>query len=70
MTLILDLPPDVETRLREWAAIANSSEEDIVRRALESYLAVPPDLRDELQAWQELGSEALEKVAPSTHEAW
>jgi predicted transcriptional regulator len=68
--LTIRLPEEIERQLHRWAELANQSEEEIVCRALESYLAIPPDLRDELGAWQQLSGEAIEKVAPAAHEAW
>ncbi len=70
MPLTIHLAEQTEQHLRDWAAQANESEDEVVRRALESYLAVPPDLRDELDAWQQLTGEAIENVAPSANEAW
>jgi hypothetical protein len=49
MSVTVELPKDMEARLRNSARLANQSETEIVRRALESYKAVPPDLRDELR---------------------
>jgi predicted transcriptional regulator len=70
MPLTIHLPPEVEEKLHSWAERANESAEEIIRRALESYLSIPPDLREELEAWQQLGAEAIEKVAPNADEAW
>jgi predicted transcriptional regulator len=70
MSLTIQLPEEVEDQLRRWAKLANQTEEEVVRRALESYLAVPPDLREELEGWQQLGAEAIEKVAPTANETW
>ena len=70
MSLTIHLPEDIEEQLRQWAAMADLTEEDVVRRALESYLSVPPALREELDGWQQLGADALEKVAPIANEAW
>lgn len=68
--MIVEVPEDIATELRRWAALANEPEGEIVRRALASYLAIPPELREELEAWQRLGAEAIEKVAPLANEAW
>jgi predicted transcriptional regulator len=70
MSLTIHLPEEVEARLRRWAQLANQTEEEIVRRALESYLAIPPELREELEGWQQLGAEAIEGVAQSANETW
>jgi predicted transcriptional regulator len=68
--MTIQVPEDMAEELRRWAALANEPEEEVVRRALASYLAIPPALREELEAWQQLGAEAIEKVAPLAHEAW
>jgi hypothetical protein len=63
MPITIHLPEEIEQQLRRWAELAEQSEDEIICRALESYLSVPPDLRVELEAWQQLGAEAIEKVA-------
>lgn len=70
MVLKIELPPEIEAKLREWSRVANQSEDEIVCQALESYLAIPPGLRYELEAWQRLGAEAIERVAPHANETW
>ena len=68
MSRVIQLPEEIEGRLRRWAELAHQSEEDVICRALDRYLAIPPDLREELEAWQQLGAEAIEKVAPGAIE--
>lgn len=68
--MTVTLPSEIERQLREWASLAHTSPDDVVARALASFLAVPPDLREELEEWQQLGAEALERVAPLKNEAW
>ena len=70
MPLNIELPEEMESRLRHCATLTRQSEQDIIRRALETYLAVPVELREELEAWQQLGAEAVDAVAPGDHEAW
>lgn len=70
MSMTVTIPNEVGERLHAWAQAAKEPEEEVVRRALEAYLAIPPDLREEWEDWQFLGAEALEKVAPSSDEAW
>jgi predicted transcriptional regulator len=70
MPTIVDLPEDLQQKLRDWAKAANQSEEQVICAALEAYLALPWQLRKEMQAWQAAGAEAIEKVAPLANEAW
>jgi predicted transcriptional regulator len=70
MPTTVELPDDLRQRLRSCAQAANQSEEQIIRDALEAYLAVPWTSREELQAWQAAGAEAIEIVAPIANEAW
>ena len=70
MPTTVELPEDLQQKLRSWARVANTSEEQIIRDALEAYLAVPWPLREEMQAWQAAGAEAIEIVAPIANEAW
>jgi len=67
---MIELPDALQEKLREWAKDAGQSEEQVVRAALEAYLALPWPLREEMQAWQAAGAEAVERVAPITNEAW
>jgi predicted transcriptional regulator len=70
MPTTIELPDALQERLRDWAKDAGQSEEQVIRAALEAYLAVPWSLQEEMLAWQTAGAEAIEKVAPSAHEAW
>jgi predicted transcriptional regulator len=70
MPTTVELPEELQQRLRSWAQAANQSEEQIIRDALEAYLAIPWPLRNELEAWQAAGAEAIEIVAPIADEAW
>ena len=70
MPTTVELPEDLQQKLRSWARVANTSEEQIIRDALEAYLAVPWPLREEMRAWQAAGAEAIEIVAPIANETW
>jgi len=63
MPTTVDLPEDLQQRLRSCAQAANQSEEQIIRDALEAYLAVPWPLREEMQAWQAAGAGVFVQAA-------
>jgi predicted transcriptional regulator len=70
MGLTIEIPDEMRDRLQEWAQQAQTSEGDVILRALDAYLAVDPNLREELTDWQVLGAESIELVAPIANEAW
>ena len=70
MPIPIEIPRSLHEKLRAWAEAAQVSEEQVIRDALEAYLAVLWSLRAEMRAWQAVGAQVIEKVAPPADEVW